>query len=571
MSITHDEYRRARFISELAAHAILDAIRPSKRGRGSMAPVILLTGMQLSIEKYNVATVTKIFHVLTHDLTREDQWDLGVRTFNKNGKEDVITIHNLYLLTKRITKMLDFTRHRAAVLSDEKRKLRRDLVDSIVAAILEPTLIARPTGSDSYALDGTAIWASERSKTKIPSGHAPDPIHDEDQPTSKIDLLDQRQLQNPEGDEGAQSPKPGKGHHGKSDAGFGAKTDHDGTRKFYFGYDVEALVRVPALLPDGKRSRAEPNLLERLVVIPGGRDIVNPCLGMFDRMMAEGKTIRTILVDRHYSYKGYDRWMSELLKRGIEQVADMHSNDQGFRDWDGMKFVAGWAHCPSTPDRLGTIPALGPTATPKEIADFNALINERRAYAAKRVNTLGVDGKIRFSCPALDGSVGCPLRAGTMATAITAQLPQISNPPAEIGRPSICTQQTVQIQVLTDDQKRAMKMYQRSYWGSKVWQSTYARRTYVEGWFGVLKNTTATGFHRGSHQFMGLPLVSLALAMAAATTNLRLLRAWHAETSLGDLSHPLLQPDKPHYGFAEITEEESANLLTRQLITRMAS
>jgi hypothetical protein len=571
MSITQDEYRRARFISEPAAQAILDAIRPSNRGRKTLDPVIFLTGMQLSIDKYNVATVTKIFHVLTHDLTRDDQWDLGVRTFNKNGKEDVITKHDLYALTKRITKMLDFTRHRAALLSDEERMLRRDQVDGIVAAILEPTLIPRPTGSDSYALDGTAIWASERSKTKIPSGPAPDPVHEEDQLNVKIDQLDQTQLQNPESNDGAHSPKPGKGHHGESDADFGAKTDHDGTRKYYFGYDVEALVRVPALLPDGKKSRAEPNLLEALVVIPGGRDIVNPCLRMFDRMMAEGKTIRTILVDRHYSYKGFDRWMNELMKRGIEQVADMHSNDQGFRDWDGMKFAAGWAHCPSTPDRLGTIPTLGPTATPNEIAVFNALINERRTYAAKRVNTLDQDGKIRFGCPALDGSVGCPLRAGTMATAIAAQLPVISNPPAEIGRPSICTQQTVQIQVSTDPQKRAMKMYQRSYWGSKVWQSTYARRTYVEGWFGVLKNTTATGFHRGSHQFMGLPLVSLALAMAAATTNLRLLRTWHAETSLGDSSHPLLQPDKPHYGFAEITEEESANLLFKQLATRIAA
>jgi hypothetical protein len=109
MSITQDEYRRARFISEPAAQAILDAIRPSNRGRKTLDPVIFLTGMQLSIDKYNVATVTKIFHVLTHDLTRDDQWDLGVRTFNKNGKEDVITKHDLYALTKRITKMLDFT------------------------------------------------------------------------------------------------------------------------------------------------------------------------------------------------------------------------------------------------------------------------------------------------------------------------------------------------------------------------------------------------------------------------------------------------------------------------------
>lgn len=557
MSITHDQYRRARAISEPAARLLLDAIRPSQRGRKSLDPLIFLTGMQLAIDIYNVATITKIHTVLTRDLTREDQWDLGSRKIMTNGQEREITQNDLYALTKRITRMTDFSSKRAPLLSKHDRHDRRDRIDGIVAAILDTTLPARPEGSHDYALDGTGIWAAERSRKKIPMEIPPEPQHEED--WTSTDLLSS---ENPPRMEKKTSsnfhrPSPGKGQHGESDASIGAKTNKEGNREYFFGYDVEAVVRVPAISVAGDQVRTEPNLLERLVVIPGGTDIVSTCLRMFDRMARQGMKIQALLVDRHYSYKKYDRWLQELFNRGIEQVADMHKNDQGFTDWDGIKMAAGWAHCPSTPDRLSSIPTLGPTASDEEIELFNALINERRAYMAKRINPMSKEGKIRFGCPALDGTVGCPLRPETMATATLLNLPIVIGPPAEIGRPAICTQKSVQLHVITESQKRITKMYQRLYWGSRQWRLSYARRTYVEGWFGVLKNTTATGFHRGSHQFRGLPLVSIVLAMAAATTNLRLLRAWHDETGLGDITHPLLKSDAVFFGFTQLTEDQA--------------
>lgn len=557
MSITHDQYRRAREISEPASKLLLAAIRPSQRGRKSLDPLIFLTGMQLAIDIYNVATITKIHTVLTRDLTREDQWDLGSRKILANGQEREITQNDLYVLTKRISRMTDFSSRRAPLLSKRERHDRRDLIDGIVAALLDTTLPARPEGSHDYALDGTGIWAAERCQKKIPKAIPPDPIHEED--WTSADLLDSENqpLVEKKISTKLHRPKPGRGQHGESDAAIGAKTNKEGNREYFFGYDVEAVVRVPAISTADVRVRTEPNLLERLVVIPGGIDIVSTCLRMFDRMTEQGTKIQSLLVDRHYSYKKYDRWLQELFNRGIEQVADMHSNDQGFNDWDGMKMAAGWAHCPNTPDRLGSIPTLGPTASEEEIDLFNALINERRAYMAKRINPISKEGKIRFGCPALDGTVGCPLRPETMATATVLNLPIIVDPPAEVGRPTICTQKSVQLHVTTEAQKRVTKMYQRFYWGSKQWRLSYARRTYVESWFGVLKNTTATGFHRGSHQFKGLPLVTIVLAMAAATTNLRLLRAWHDETGLGDITHPLLQTDAVFFGFKQLTEAEA--------------
>lgn len=53
-----------------------------------------------------------------------------------------------------------------------------------------------------------------------------------------------------------------------------------------------------------------------------------------------------------------------------------------------MKIPADWAHFPSTPDRLGSIPALGPTESEEEVALFNRLTNKRRAYMDKRINPM---------------------------------------------------------------------------------------------------------------------------------------------------------------------------------------
>lgn len=571
MSITHDQYRRARTMAEPAARVILEAIRPNNRGRKTLDPIIFLTGALLAIDNFNIALVTRVHKVLTHDLTLADQLELGVRTRNAEGEDKVVTLHELYMLTKRITKMCDFSKKRASLLSSEERHRRRNFVDEIVAALLDPTLIPRPADSHDYALDGSGIWAAEKSKKKIPDEELEEEMHEEDMTYSEQNSALAELETTDYGNCDLHRPNPGKGQHGASDASIGGKTGKDGTKKLFFGYSVEAMVRVVPVAAAGERSRIEPNLVERLVVTPAGTDVVNPCLRMIDRMLGKEMKIGSLLVDRHYSYKKYERWVTELINRDIEQVADMHQGDQGFREWEGMKIAAGWVHCPSTPSRLSTIPSLSPNSNEDAVELFNALITERQSYAAKRINPLDKEGKIRFGCPALNGTVGCPLRIGTEATAIELNLPMISNPPEIIGRPTICTQKSVQLYIQTLEEKRAMKLQQRYYWGSKQWRLSYARRTFVEGWFGVLKNTSSTGFHRGSHQFVGLPMVSIVVAMAAATTNLRLLRRWHEETGLGDPNHPLLSPDQPHHGFAELTEDQANMLMNEGSRTRKAA
>ena len=55
-----------------------------------------------------------------------------------------------------------------------------------------------------------------------------------------------------------------------------------------------------------------------------------------------------------------------------------------------------------------------------------------------------------------------------------------------------------------------------------------------------------------------MPLVSIVIGIAAATTNLRLLQSWHRETTLGDDTHPLLKADLEFNGYKQLSAEEAA-------------
>jgi hypothetical protein len=563
MSVTLDEYRRARYIVADAAAHLHDAVRPSKRGRATLNPEILLTGMVLSIDTLGSATVADIYTILTKHLPRELQWDLGVRWTDPTGTKNLLRIDSLYQLTKRITAALEYGNARASYLSEKESAHRQTLLRTFTRLMVKSTLTVRPTGSKDYAMDGSAVWAFEKARTSEPKSVPQEVLHEEDQtdetadkapaPACADDQHDEPQPEAPKPAKSSDRPKPGRGHKGGSDARWGAKTHKSGTRSSFFGYMMEALVRVPMMTSPEGGKRTEPALIEDFVLLPASVDMVAPCLAMLDDAVAAGSQVTAVLVDRHYSYKAYDRWFAELTARGIRQVSDLHANDQGFRDWDGMKIAASWVHCPGTPTHLAAIPTLSPTATEAERETFQALVNERQAYAAQRVGGLNGEGESRWRCPAREGSVGCPRVEGTVAVAQEKLLPIVS-PPSN-ACPKLCTQETVQIRIETEPQKRAMKQYQKEYWGSRRWRRDYNRRTYVEGFFGVLKSSSATDFSRGTIQYIGLPLVTIALTCAAAVTNLRLLRSWHAETELGDEGHPLLLPDEPFHGFTQLSAE----------------
>ncbi len=351
----------------------------------------------------------------------------------------------------------------------------------------------------------------------------------------RADLTDEQAAEN---GATAEALEPGSLTHGamptsyERDGAYGVKTRKDGGRQSYYGFELHALVRVP---DRGGDPNLEANLIERLDVTPANTDVVDTSLALIEGVIASGVDFKELLADRHYSYKKPERWAKKLTALHVEQVVDLHERDQGFRDYNGAKLAAGWLHCPATPKEMGTILHPGPSATPEQKERFVAKIEERQPYALSRITREPVP---RFMCPALAGKVGCPLREGTVRVAIEGGLPLIANPPNVATAPKCCTQKTV---TLGEDGQR--KIWQRDYWGCLDWVLSNNRRTYVEGAFGNMKNSSTENLTRGIFRITGLARVTLCLGLVAAVHNVRQQRNWQAKHGLGNPQHPLFTPD----------------------------
>ena len=115
--------------------------------------------------------------------------------------------------------------------------------------------------------------------------------------------------------------------------------------------------------------------------------------------------------------------------------------------------------------------------------------------------------------------------------------------------PKVCTQKTVKVR----PPAQALKLYQRNYWGSEAWAKVYNLRTYVEGVFGNLKNSSCENLRRGCTRGRGLGWTNLVAALAAASYNERSLLRWH-ELSGQESDHPLLRRYRTPIGYEPISD-----------------
>lgn len=192
-------------------------------------------------------------------------------------------------------------------------------------------------------------------------------------------------------------------------------------------------------------------------------------------------------------------------------------------------------------ERLGRQYEFNASTAQREM--FEHKIEERFMYAAKIHSPLDSSGKARFQCPALDNKIGCPRREGTLAMAMQEGLPIIQNPPEGPAAPRICTKQTFLVDIEEDHQIRdLMKNNQNPIWGTREWRKLYRRRTYIEGWFGTVKDTV--GLKRRSIRLNGIAMNSLAISIYASLANRRHLQKWHQDTGLGPRTHPLLSESR---------------------------
>ena len=554
MTVPNGDVARACHVIDASGAADLldDALRTDPRGRRRALPIrTFLIGALLTVQHDRQLTISAIHHTLTEELSRTWQWELGVLRRDAGTARDQRTVtlprSQLYQLTKTMNAKLNHTPETEPDLDETERQRRHAAIEAFAEALLEATL--PPARSRARAIDGSGIWAWARGKRVRKSGRdganeggAAFPqeanVPDEDPATADSAVQLQAALT------GAPHDR---------DARWGVKTSKSGTDEIYFGYELHGIVRVHDrhAPPDN-----EPTLVERFALTPAAIDIVEPTLAMLDSALAAGHPIEEVVVDRHYSYKTPERWGNELRRRGIAQHLDLHPNEQGFRDYNGAKLAAGWLHCPGTPDRLGSIPRPAANAPDEEHDAFAEAIAERQQYGFRRVEShRASDGRARWECPAVAGTVGCPLRQGSVEVAQQLGLPIVANPPEAATAPACCTQQTVSTKA--DAQP---KLAQPHYWGSPEWRAAYNRRSYVEGAFGNLKNASAENVRRGFFRLTGLGPVTVLMAVAIAACNIRQLRNWHERTGLGDPDHPLLAPDDDDHGFVHLTAQQAADL-----------
>lgn len=208
-----------------------------------------------------------------------------------------------------------------------------------------------------------------------------------------------------------------------------------------------------------------------------------------------------------------------------------------------MRWVAGYAHCPATPDTLDRLTRPAFDATPEAIEASHAAFETRELWAMQRHTQPDHTGTHRVACPALAGKIGCPLRPGTVAAAIEHGLPIVEHPPTADPNgeplPKCCTQRTVK----TSPPTSIVKHQQPHYWGTRTWSRIWRRRTYVEGTYGNRKNVSTENMRRGITRIPGLAFTHITIGLVNASYNLRMVRNWHDRTGLGDPNHPLLAPD----------------------------
>ncbi len=529
-----------------AAGLLRDALRASPRGRKLPDNLYrnFLIGAFLSIQRGSFQ-INDIYKTLTEGIDLDTQFKLGIATPtdkpDKHGRYYTkLTRYQLYRIVDRYKEHLSWTKEAAPELSDQQRHERRDKAMAIGDALLAVTHIVDST-SQMYALDGSGTWAFHRGDRKATHTDTTNPepdnaYHKERLPTEPTQTT---------------SVDP--------DGSWGTKTKKNGTQESHFGYEIHALVRI------ADKPKSEPILIQGIRLTQARADVPTVSLELLDQANTPHHPVKDLAVDRLYSNAVPEKWADELHKRGINQHLDLRVDQHGWSDARGGRMNAGHLHCPQTPNHLEIITRPGPLGSKQDKQAFKEKIAERQQWAAARDHRDPKTGNVRYKCPALDGKLGCPLRHGTVAVATAAGLPIVANPPDPAHAPDMCTNKTVTIPRADHG-----KLYQKHYWGDEKWSRIYAKRTYVEGVFGNLKNDNRESVNRTVCKIQGLAFRNLVVAMAATSYNIRQLRSWDNHTSQGP-NHELLRlkgnttppdPDKL-YGHSFNTLEQANAIATK--------
>lgn len=559
--------------------------RTSNRGRPPATTKLrqLLIAIYLTARCQRTAMIVASYRTLTQDIPIDTQVRLGVRD-EANPQRLNVTLDDFYNLERTIADRLCWIDTPDSEIPTGDHQRRQKAVEDVCDAVMDifPT---HWDESQTVAIDATGLHAWGRSMPRSVIELLDTLDLSGDNKTDKHarlraelaelnnDKTDHEVLSEIDSDDAQSNGTEGAGRDRSNgdertleaclegrrewEARWGYKTPKVGAEEQFFGYHEHTTVlATPGHLDAG----TVPPLIVRFRLTAANHDIVEPTLNMLDTAPAP---ITDVLVDRHYHYKEFNRWADQLIKRGITQHLDLRSTELGFTEFDGMRWAAGAAHCPGTPDELGDLSRPPLNATPAEKMRFEAKIKIREAMAMSQHTPPNAAGQQRVKCPALAGKVGCPLRTKTEEVAVKLGLPLIENPPhidTHPVLPACCTQQTV----TTTPPESIRKHQQPHYWGSETWTRHYERRSCVEGTYGNRKNPAAENVDRGQNQVFGLVWLHIIHTLTAASHNARRLITWaqhnpdhpHAQHPIVELNQ---QPDET-LGLVHVTPAEYEQL-----------
>ena len=290
-------------------------------------------------------------------------------------------------------------------------------------------------------------------------------------------------------------------------------------QEYFFGYNVHLAVSTSVL--DGAKTPELAGSI-RLTAANDMRQVAPILVDMVDSLVDAGHDCQKVYIDLGYSMRTPDTWLIPLSDRGVFVCFDLDSNKLGRHgSHNGAPLIGGEPHCPMTPDSLTTTKTPPLTANRDDWKAYWESQDQLEQYRLRRLGRATPDLHQRFQCPAAANKVRCPLYPASMSLPHAKDIPEIYDPPQ--NPPRCCTTPTMSV-----GRDVGLGARQQYFPRSKHWVLDYQNRTAVERFNSSIKYEQETG--RGQLRVLGLAKVSLMLAMAAVSTNIRHLRNWESET-----------------------------------------
>lgn len=443
-------------------------------------------------------------------------------------------------------------------VGDQERERRESFSLAVqvelLAATVPPEVLTHRAGH--VAVDATKVWSWGRPRTagrdKLDAAEpvaSPPPTAEEEDPNSLYLSAEESTPDTHPAVRGGWVPGSGSpellpsGRRRRRDAGkraTGAAWVGDtNPAKSVFGYQHH----VGVLTPPPDRAWSVPTVA---MFCSSGPANANPATMSIPALLAYDRYRRSIsrstglvevLADGGYTQ--LHRFLEEIRTQEIDLTFRLHGrNQEGVRGSvaDGQVLIIdGRPHCSCAPYRDLTYP-WRPQA---DRSDYLTKLAWRSKWQLSRMQTSRTRSSVRYRSP--HHGTGC------------------TN--CQHLRPAdrCCQQATYSVP------KSALRLHQAELHGSPEWQDSYARRSRVEGFFGMLKNPAVAGVSRLTARFFEFGKIALATLLRVAATNLAMVSAWeHRRAQAADHQPPApLASHLPTSDPTPVTADAGANVARR--------